>query len=940
MKSIHVVMVKLGKQIALFLVSFLLPTLSHATCKFIGAAMDKWSDAANWDCGHAPFPADDVIIEAGDVVLVDVDVMIADLMMTGGTLVGPGKTITITADFEWQGGTLETNTIIPPPSKLAMNMGGAKILKSELTIEAGSSGVFEAGSFTIDAGKLIIKGEFGVDFNTTIAEGVTPGSIDIKAGGKFIKADGPGGFLEIDVVVENLGIIEAAKGSIDFNNMVMSSGDIASLVGTSIRFFDDSIFGMGSDFAGGGSFEFKGGAITLDFGYDGAVNLVFEGASSILFGKTFKTSGLISHKSGDLGGAGGKLIAAGTYNWEDGDIGASFELNIDGAGTLNIMGISSKRIPGKLKVDGLAKWFTTSLAVPAGGTLEVTGIFETDFDGTLSGVAFGSVGSIINSGTIEKKGGGGITEINVPISNSGTIKVSSDTIDIGEKLTNTGTVNISAGNQLRLLDGSDFGAASIFLGTGDIDFVLGSHIISSSSAIPNLLAFFGSTTTVSGAFMASNEVYLLGGTLKGSGSISCSDAFFYSGGDLELNITILASTKMEIYSTDAKTLKSTITQNGTLKLLENAVFSMASPGIINNTSTFTFETGTDILSSGTIGTINNTGTLLFLGSASTSTLAVNLNNMGNLTGVGTVVPSTFTNTGNTTPGLSPGVMTIDSDFTNGKTIFIEIVDNTSPGMGYDQLVINGDINLEDTLTLSQGPSVPLATYTVIRCTTSPTCLSGTFEKVNLPGGYSIAYTGNSVEITRNFFLPVELTSFGATWTNKGSLLRWTTKSETNNSHFEIERSLDAINFQMIGTLEGNGTTLNPNNYQFLDSYSGEYLSQKNWLYYRLKQVDFDGTTNYSSIISISPSFGHSELTLVTLQNPTQNSLPIQVNIKDPSKIDLSIVDIYGRVLLTGSRDAIKGENYFSLELDQLLPGSYYLIAQTLKSRAVSKFFKN
>lgn len=96
-------------------------------------------------------------------------------------------------------------------------------------------------------------------------------------------------------------------------------------------------------------------------------------------------------------------------------------------------------------------------------------------------------------------------------------------------------------------------------------------------------------------------------------------------------------------------------------------------------------------------------------------------------------------------------------------------------------------------------------------------------------------------------LPVEFGHFTVQWLEMGrsAQLYWATQSELNNSHFEIERSVDARHWEQIGTVEGNGTTALGHSYQFRDD---DLPSSKlSTVYYRLKQVDFNGQSEYSPI---------------------------------------------------------------------------------------------
>lgn len=97
-------------------------------------------------------------------------------------------------------------------------------------------------------------------------------------------------------------------------------------------------------------------------------------------------------------------------------------------------------------------------------------------------------------------------------------------------------------------------------------------------------------------------------------------------------------------------------------------------------------------------------------------------------------------------------------------------------------------------------------------------------------------------------LPIELLSFEGQHTESGNLLTWTTANEIQNKGFDIERSKDGLRFDKIGFVDGNGTISQIQNYRFEDSSPSE--SSEKIVYYRLKQLDFDGNFDYSNIISI------------------------------------------------------------------------------------------
>lgn len=94
-------------------------------------------------------------------------------------------------------------------------------------------------------------------------------------------------------------------------------------------------------------------------------------------------------------------------------------------------------------------------------------------------------------------------------------------------------------------------------------------------------------------------------------------------------------------------------------------------------------------------------------------------------------------------------------------------------------------------------------------------------------------------------LPVELTIFTGSSKPEGILLYWKTTSELNNSHFEVQRSINSTDWQYIGKVEGKGTVHALQQYSFLDA---QLL--KGGYYYRLKQIDYDGAFEYSHVVRV------------------------------------------------------------------------------------------
>ncbi|MFI5221282.1 MAG: T9SS type A sorting domain-containing protein, partial [Bacteroidia bacterium] len=152
----------------------------------------------------------------------------------------------------------------------------------------------------------------------------------------------------------------------------------------------------------------------------------------------------------------------------------------------------------------------------------------------------------------------------------------------------------------------------------------------------------------------------------------------------------------------------------------------------------------------------------------------------------------------------------------------------------------------------------------------------------------------------NATLPVKLISFNAKLNNENiPQLNWQTASEVNNNYFSIECSNQPeANSQWLtaGTVQGHGTSNVKNDYQFTDYITTNNKPQTTNIFYRLKQVDFDGKFSYSDVKVVNLNTVKNEI--IISPNPTSNILYIQTSSNEIYSAQL--LDITGKLVLQDS----------------------------------------
>lgn len=170
----------------------------------------------------------------------------------------------------------------------------------------------------------------------------------------------------------------------------------------------------------------------------------------------------------------------------------------------------------------------------------------------------------------------------------------------------------------------------------------------------------------------------------------------------------------------------------------------------------------------------------------------------------------------------------------------------------------------------------------------------------------------------NIILPVELTSFTANASDGKVTLNWKTASEINNMGFELERSIDNNNFYRIAFIDGHGTTQNIQEYTYIDKINSREI------YYRLKQIDFDGSFEYSSIVKVENNVPDNFSVSQNYPNPFNPSTRIIYQLPETGKVKIYITNPLGEVVEYISEPLMdKGTHEFNWNASRISAGIYY-----------------
>jgi parallel beta-helix repeat protein len=194
---------------------------------------------------------------------------------------------------------------------------------------------------------------------------------------------------------------------------------------------------------------------------------------------------------------------------------------------------------------------------------------------------------------------------------------------------------------------------------------------------------------------------------------------------------------------------------------------------------------------------------------------------------------------------------------------------------------------------------------------------------------------DTVTITAASTVPVTLSKLEATKRINNVVISWSTASEVNNSHFVVERSIDGIHFEGIGRVRGNGTTSRMINYSFTDEGVLDQYARVNTIYYRLRQVDFDGSEELSRVLRVQNEQSRGVQTEI-LPNPNRGSFVLALSTDWENEANITIYNTTGTMVYNKQTMLQNGTNRMDMNLD-LPSGVYSIIVNHQGLQTIKRF---
>ena len=260
-----------------------------------------------------------------------------------------------------------------------------------------------------------------------------------------------------------------------------------------------------------------------------------------------------------------------------------------------------------------------------------------------------------------------------------------------------------------------------------------------------------------------------------------------------------------------------------------------------------------------------------------------------------------------------GIISVAGNFTNNNSS-LDVTNSVFTFNGTGDQQISSASTTADVLStfgtlIIDKPSGTAQLLTDIGVETTFTPVSGTLDQ----NGKQFYVGGSSTPF------PVELVTFSANISDNGIILNWLTATEVNNYGFEVQRSNNADKWDILGFVEGQGNSNSPKEYIYTDavvSFAGTY-------YYRLKQIDNDGTYKYSVKIEVDFNSPNDFKLNQNYPNPFNPSTTISFSLPVSGNVSLKIFNALGEEITSLVESFLEsGVHTFNFNAEGLTSGLY------------------
>ncbi len=292
---------------------------------------------------------------------------------------------------------------------------------------------------------------------------------------------------------------------------------------------------------------------------------------------------------------------------------------------------------------------------------------------------------------------------------------------------------------------------------------------------------------------------------------------------------------------------------------------------------------------------------------------------------------------------------ITPQFQPTGAVIVRLPFDDSPGGELDQLILQSASNLNITDNVMAVSDLKLSKYSGpsnVNSNPFDNCFgaggnAGTTIHSQVAnstvGSYLAGFNANAryVDFTINSFsefwlhgssgdspLPVEISDAKVSCINQNELvnIQWTTQSETNSLKFEVEKTVDYANWIFVGSRDAAGNSSTEKHYSLNDEVT-EYA-----VYYRLKQIDQDGSFEYFNLGSVHCDGVN---TLTVYPNPTRGLVTLRYSSNnDIQGASIEIVDVYGKLISSKPTSILDGTNEFIIDLSNYADATYFIHLRT------------